>query len=478
MERSKQWMVLLVATAAGFLTTFMVSAVNVALPVIHDEWGVSAVTLGWIPLAYVLTGAALLMPAGKVGDFFGRKRLFFIGMVAFTIITLAAAIAPNAPVLIGLRLVQGVSVAMLFSCTVAMVTLAHPVETRGRALGLQVAGVYLGSTLGPGLGGVITQHLGWRYIFLFVGIAGAVNCLLVIFRMKDVEWREPKQAPFDVTGSVMWAVALSALLVGFSLVPSLWSWILIAVGVVGLAVFFWYERRPADPVLDVRLITRNRVFAFSNAATLVNYAATAALPFLMPIYLHYTRGLSEDLIGLILVSNAAVQTIFSPVAGRLCDRWPARMVASAGMAVCVVALAAFIFLGSTTHYSYIIGSLCLLGLGFAFFSTPIIHSMMGSVDKRQTGIASSIIATMRMTGQSLSVGLATLVLAAVVGPPPQKLGPGSALTTVRISFAVFAVLCALGVAASLVGPGRNAAGLTAGASSLGPVEPPSGRGSR
>jgi MFS family permease len=458
MERSTQRMVLLVATTAGFLTTFMVSAVNIALPVIHAQWNVSAVTLGWIPLAYMLTGAALLMPAGRMADFVGRKRFFLIGMAAFTVLTLAAALAPSASVLIVLRLLQGAAAAMLFSCTVAMVTLAHPLESRGKALGLQVAGVYLGSTLGPVVGGVITQGLGWRYIFVFIGVAGALNCVLIASRLRGIEWREPKQAPFDVAGSLVWAVSLTALLIGFSLlsgvwVPGIWGWILIAVAVVGIAGFFWWEGRAADPVLNVDLIRRNRVFAYSNAATFINYAATAAMTFLMSLYLQFDKGLSPDLAGLVLVSNAAVQTMFSPIAGRLSDRVSPRYVASAGMALCVLALAAFIFLRSTTDYWYIITALCVLGVGFAFFSTPIIHSIMGSVDQRFTGVASATIATMRMTGQNISLGLAALVLAVVVGS--QAIGPANVLTTVRITFAVFAGLCVLGVAASLVGPRRD-----------------------
>ncbi len=152
MERSTQRMVLLVATTAGFLSTFMASAINIALPRIEEEWNVSAVTLSWISLAYVLAAAALLMPAGRLADFYGRKRFFVIGMAAFTLLTLAAALAPSAPVLILLRVLQGIATAVLFSCTVAMVTLAYPPERRGRALGLQVGGVYLGLDSWSGVG--------------------------------------------------------------------------------------------------------------------------------------------------------------------------------------------------------------------------------------------------------------------------------------------------------------------------------------
>jgi EmrB/QacA subfamily drug resistance transporter len=453
MERSKQRMVLLVATTAGFLGTFMTSAVNIALPVIEEEWNVSAVTLSWIALSYILTGAAFLMPAGRLADFYGRKRSFSVGMAGFTVITLAAAIAPNAFVLIVLRLLQGFSVAVLLACTVAMVTLAYPPETRGRALGLQVGGVYLGLTLGPVLGGIIIHNLGWRYIFLLVGVVAAVDLLLVVWRLRGIEWREPKQESFDVIGSVVWAVALAVLLIGFSLLPGTLGWVLIVAGAAGIAGFVWWETRTRAPVLNVDLFRRNRVFAYSNAATFINYAATYAMTFLMSLYLQYNKGLDPQAAGLVLVTGTIVQTAFSPVSGRVSDRVQARYVASAGMAVCVVGLLAFVFLTETTPYWYIIATLCVLGLGFAFFATPVIHAIMGSVERRYTGVAAATTGTMRLTGQNISLGLATLVLAVVVGPHP--IGPadyGNVLTSVRITFAIFTVLCAAGVAASLVGP--------------------------
>jgi EmrB/QacA subfamily drug resistance transporter len=459
MERSKQRMVLLVATTAGFLSTFMASAINIALPGIESEWNVSAVTMSWISLAYILAAAALLMPMGRIADLYGRKRSFLLALIGLTVLTLAAAFAPSAPVLIVLRLLQGVCTAVLFACTTAMVTLAYPPETRGRALGLQVGGVYLGLTLGPLLGGVIIQNLGWRYLFV-VGVAiGAIDCVLTATRLRGVEWREPKHAPFDVAGSVVWAVALSALLIGFSLLPGAYGWLLIVVGAGGIAGFFWWEARASDPILNVDLIRKNRVFAYSNVACFINYAATYAMTFLMSLYLQYNKGLDAQWAGLVIVTGTIVQTVFSPVSGRLADRVQARYVASAGMAVCVLGLGAFVFLGEDTSYAYIITTLCVLGLGFAFFATPIIHAIFGSVDRRYTGVASATMATMRLTGQNISMGLATLVLAVVVGPHPiTQADYSSVLTSVRITFAIFTVLCILGTAASLVGPRGAGAG--------------------
>ena len=246
------------------------------------------------------------------------------------------------------------------------------------------------------------------------------------------------------------------LLIGFSLLPGAIGWVLIAAGAAGIVGFLWWETRVADPVLNVDLIRHNRVFAFSNVATFINYAATYAMTFLMSLYLQYNKGLSAKGAALVLVTGTVVQTVFSPVSGRLSDRVPARYVASAGMAVCVLGLGAFVFLGVGTPYWYIVTTLCVLGLGFGFFATPIVYAIMGSVDRSHTGVASATIGTMRLTGQSISIGLATLVLAVIVGSHPiTSADYPHFMTSVRIAFAIFTVLCILGVAASLVGPRKG-----------------------
>ncbi len=445
--------VFIVATLGGFLVTFMSSAINVALPLIGEEFQVSAVLLSWISLSTVLVAGAIMLPVGRLADLHGRVRFFVWGMVIFTVASFASAFAPSAEILLVLRALNGISLAIGSATAVALVILAYPVETRGRALGLNIAGVYLGLTLGPVLGGLIIHNLGWRSLFLVVGALGAINLVLPLWKLRGVEWREPKRARFDLLGSVLYALGLTAVLLGFSLMPRAAGAGLLAAGIGGVAGFIWWETRAADPLLPVDLLRRNRVFAFSNAAVFINYSATAAMIFLMSLYLEYNRGLDPQKAGLVLVSGTFVQAAFSPVAGRLADRVTARYVASAAMCLCVVGLFALAFLGATTPYWYIIAVLCVLGLGFAFFSTPITHTVMGSIDKSRVGVASATMGALRQTGMSMSMGVATLVIALVVGQV--VIGPEdypALLTSIKISFLIFAVLCVFGVAASLVGP--------------------------
>ncbi len=306
-------MILVVATLGGFLVAFMMSAVNVALPLIESEFNVSAVMLGWISLSYMLVGAATLLPAGRIADLYGRMRLFIWGMIVFTVISFASAFAPSAGILIALRAVHGLGLAIGGATSTALVILAYPPASRGRALGLNVAGIYMGLTLGPVLGGLIIHNLGWRGLFLVVGALGLVNVGLPLWKLRHVDWREPKRAHFDVLGSVGYALSLTAVLLGFSLLPDIAGAILVAAGIAGLAAFLWWETRAADPLLDVDLLRRNRVFAFSNAAAFISYSATFAMVFVMSLYLQYNRGLDPQTAGLVLVTGTFVQAALSPV---------------------------------------------------------------------------------------------------------------------------------------------------------------------
>jgi EmrB/QacA subfamily drug resistance transporter len=448
-------MLLVAITLGGFLGAFALSATNIALPMIESDFHVSALTLSWIPLAYVLATAAALMPMGRLADIHGHTRSFTWSLRVFTVIFLATALVPSAGALIALRAAQGIAGAMMIPASTAIVTFAYPPERRGSALGLFAAGPYLGLTLGPVLGGVIIHNTGWRTLFWVAGALSLANCAIPIWRVLGAEWREPKRARFDVCGSALYAVFLPAFLLGFTLLPSVLGTALATVGALGIAGFIWWETRAGYPLLDIDLFRHNRVFAFSNMAAFINYAATLAVTFLMSLYLQYTRGLNPQTAGFVVVAGAFVQAVFSPVAGKVADRMEARLVASAGMGLCVLGLLGLVFVGENTAYWYVIAMLTVLGLGFAFFASPITHAVMGSVDTRHVGVASSTLATVRWAGQNLSIGLAGLILATVVGGKTIEFSDyPRVLTSVRISFAVFTVLCVLGVAASLVGPGR------------------------
>lgn len=433
----------------AFVTPFILSSLTVALPAIGREFSLSAVQLGWVSTSYLLTTAALLVPFGSLADSYGRKRIFLIGMVVASLASVLCAFAPSFGWLIAFRALQAVGGAMTFATVTALLTGVYPPGEWGRVLGINVAAVYLGLSVGPVVGGVLTESFGWRSVFVVSLVMGLLAAALVVWRIKG-EWAEQDQGRFDYLGAVVFAAGLGVLMWGISRLPEAVGAGLMALGVVVLALFTWWETRVSHPVLNVGLFRHNRIFALSNLAALISYSATFSVSFLLALYLQYVRGFSAEKAGLVLVFQPAFQAIFSPWAGRLSDRVESRVVVSTGMGMTAAGLLLLSFLHPATPVWYVIGTLCLLGLGFALFSSPNTRTVMSSVDRRHFGVASATLGTMRMMGQMFSMGLAMLVFALLLGSAQaQDADPGTLTTSIQLVFGISAALCVVGVLASM-----------------------------
>lgn len=448
-DKSRRTIALVTTTLASFLTPFMSAAVNIALPSIGREFSLGAVSLGWIATSFLLAAAILLIPFGRLADLYGQKKFFIYGVLIFTLASLLSAIAPSSLALIAFRVLQGAGGAMIFSTGVAILTSVYPPGERGRVLGINVTAVYIGISIGPFLGGVLTQNLGWRSIFLVNVPLGLFILALTFWKFKG-EWAEAKGETFDLGGSVVFSLTLIALMYGFTLLPGFSGAGLILASFLGMGIFIFLEKRTAHPVLDIRLFQRNRVFAFSNLAALVNYSATAGTGFLLSLYLQYIKGLRPQSAGLVLLAQPIVQAIFSPMMGRLSDRIEPQIVASVGMSLTAGGLFLLTFISPASTLLFIVGCLVLLGFGFAQFSSPNMNAIMSSVEKRFYGVASATLSTMRLIGQMLSMGIAMMILSLSIGRV--QIAPDNYplfMKSARMAFVVFAVLCAGGVFASL-----------------------------
>lgn len=441
--------VLTVTTVGAFLTPWMVASLNIALPTIGEQYAMSAVALGWLSTTYILAGAALLVPFARLGDIHGRKRIYIYGAVVFCLASIACALAPSETWLFVFRTLQGAGSALIFGTGMAILSAVYPPGERGRALGINVAATYLGLSLGPVLGGVMTEQLGWRSIFVVAAVLAAAVTVLMALYVKD-EWKIPARGRFDLLGSVIYAVSLVAITWGLSELPLLLGVLLLGGGIAAFVAFVWWESRYPNPLLDLRLFRSNRVFAFSNLAALINYSATFAVGFLLSLYLQYIKGYTAETAGLILITQPVLMAAFSPWAGRLSDRVEPRVVASTGMGLAVLGLGLLIFLGSGTSIVYLLLVLALLGLGFALFSSPNSNTIMTSVEPQYYGLASGTVATMRTIGQMLSMALAMLMFALIIGRveiTPDRYP--AFLTALRVAFSIFTVLCLFGTFASL-----------------------------
>lgn len=440
---------LIIATVSSFLSPFMGSSINVALPDIERSFSMDAVSLGWIATAYILAAAVFLVPFGRLADIYGRKKIFTIGVFFYTISSALCALAFSKESLIIFRVFQGIGSAMMFSTSMAILSSVFTTGERGKAFGIAVASTYLGLSLGPFLGGIMTQSLGWQSIF-WINIPLGVLLLVLLFSLLKGEWAEAEGEKFDILGSVILSASLIALIMGMSSLPALKGILYIIGSVVGLLIFVLWQHKISYPLLDFKLFSKNRVFAMSNLAAFINYSATYALTFVLSLYLQYVKGFEPAYAGIILIAQPVMMSLFSPLAGLLSDKSEPRIVASVGMALVSIGLALLVLVKQDTSVMSIVIFLMILGLGFALFSSPNTNAVMSSVEKKNYGIASSVLGTMRLTGQMFSMGIAMLVFSVVIGKV--KITPDvhvHFMESMHIIFGIFALLCLAGVLASL-----------------------------
>ena len=448
-DKSFKKSVLLVSTFAAFLTPFLTSAVNLALPSIGKELHANAISLSWVISSFILTSAIFLLPFGRLGDIIGRKKVFTLGILLFTISTFLIVFSQSIASLIVLRIFQGFSSAMIFGTSMAILTSVFQPGERGRAIGINITATYLGLSCGPVIGGILTQYFGWRSIFVFLVPFGIIS-LVFIQRKIKTEWAEAVGEKFDWKGSVVYGFALASFMYGFSKLPSSSGWTCIALAILFAVAFLFIENKISNPVFDVQLILSNRIFAFSGIAALINYSATSAIGFFVSLYLQYLKGLDARTAGLIMISQPIAMTLMSPLAGKLSDRKNPGTIASTGMGITASGLILLCFISETTPNYIIILLLLLMGIGFGLFSSPNSNAIMSSVEKRHLGVASGVVGTMRMVGQMMSMGIAMMLIALYIGK--QTINPATypgLISAMRSGFVVFSILSVFGIFASL-----------------------------
>ena len=443
---------LAVSMISSFIMPFMISSVNVAMPDIQESFldkGIDAILLSWVATSYLLAAGVSLVPAGRLADIVGRKKILAIGFVLFAVSSLCSFFSPSIYVLLLFRGLQGLGGGMIFGTGMAILTSVFPPQNRGRVLGLAVSSVYVGLSTGPFAGGLLAHYFGWRSLFLVVFFFGLIPLLVVTVFLKG-EWADAAGERYDLVSAILYVPTLIAIIYGFSILPQTIGIVMLIGGCIGLVFFIIRQKRLEEPLLQVNLYIKNRPFALSNAAALIHYSATFGLMFLLSLYLQYIHGLDSRAAGTILIAQPVMMALFSPVAGRLSDKVEPRLISSVGMGITAAGLFYFSFLGPSTSVSAIIAALMILGFGFALFSSPNMNAIMGSVERRYLGIASGSAGTMRVLGQMFSMGIVTLVLSIFIGEQAitREIFP-QLLMSVRWTFTIFTMLCLIGILASL-----------------------------
>lgn len=440
-----------VTMISNFFNPLMGSAVNIALPNISADLSLDAVAMSWVTMAYLLTSAVFLVPMGKLGDIWGRKRLFLFGNILLALGSVLCGIADSGSLLIAFRLVQGIGSAMMFSTSMAIVISAFPPEDRGKVIGLNVSAVYVGLSAAPIIGGFMTESLGWRSLFYMNAGVFSLMSLLIFLKIK-AEWIEAANEKFDWLGTLVYMISMTSLMYGFSKLPTTLAIILTIFGAIGMVIFVRLEIKNPFPVLNMKLFFENKVFASSNLSAFINYAATFAVSFVLSLYLQYAKLLSPKEAGMILITQPALMAVIAILSGRLSDKFAPRWLASSGMAVSVVGLFVLSFIEIDTSLVFIIVALAILGLGFGLFSSPNTNMVMSSVERRFYGVASATLGTMRTTGMMFSMAIASLSVHVFVGN--QKINNSnidSFIHSSKLIFVIFTILCIIGVFSSLVG---------------------------
>ncbi|MEM1901381.1 MAG: MFS transporter [Candidatus Nezhaarchaeales archaeon] len=437
--------VLLAVSISSFLVTSSMSSVGIAIPAIMRDLAMDASTSGWILTTFLLATTVFLVPLGRIADIKGRKKLFVLGNIVFAVSSMLCGFSSSSSMIIGMRVLQGIGGAMIFATGIALISsVFHPKE-RGRALGLYTSSAYMGLTIGPLLGGVLTEGFSWRSVFFFNAPIGGLVIILTLLKLRE-EWIEAKGEKLDFIGSVVYGAMVTSVIIGLSQ----GYLVLIALGAILLGVFILWELKRRWPVLELRLF-KNVTFAFSNFAALLNYSATYASPFILSLYLQHLRGLSPQQAGLVLTAQPAIQAIFSPSAGYLADKVEPRMVASIGMGLTALGLWSLSHIELETDITTIIFSLTLIGIGLALFVSPNTKVIMSSTPSKFYGVASAMTATMRNLGQAISMSIITLLMTLFLGkgtitePSTYNLFVNCS----QLAFQVFSALCVVGMLLSI-----------------------------
>jgi len=466
-EQPNKWVVLAILAIGIFMATLDSSIVNISLPTIAHYFGVPLNgAVEWVIIAYLVVIAGVLLTVGRLADLIGRKPIWVAGLIIFTTGSAICGASVSLGMLIAARALQGLGGAFIMAISPAMLTSAFPANERGRALGINAVFVALGVSVGPTLGGIITENLSWRWIFYVnvpLGIIGVIATLRVL-----KEARHRGRGRFDPLGALLLAIGLVALTMGLSFGQE-WGWnspLLIGtlvVSVLALAAMVVVEQRVSDPIIDFSLL-RQRVFLSANVSLILSFLALFAVSFMLPFYLEQLRGFSTLQAGLLLTPLPLTIAVVAPFSGSLADRIGTRWLAAGGLLLACIGLVLVSQLDAQSSVWDIIWRLVVTGAGQALFQSPNNSALMGAAPRDRQGSASGFLATGRVIGQSLSVALAGAIFASLGGAAAgRELVSNPALSPAEISslqqaftsgfhaaFIVCASIAAIGVLTSLV----------------------------
>ena len=410
-----KWIVLSVTTIGALMASIDSTIVTLALPNKMIELHSDLISMIWVIMAYILVSTVFLLTFGRVADLFGRVRMYNLGFVVFTIGSALCGFSSNVTQLILFRVVQGAGGAMMVVNSAALLTEVFPPNERGRALGINGITWSAGGVIGPVLGGFILSVASWRWIFFINVPIGILGALWAYLALKEVS-KPGKSEKFDPIGAISFSVGLVSILLALTSGINL-GWFslpvlgMFALFLIMLVVFFWWERRASNPVLDFTLFG-DRVYNFSVLAAMMQSLAMFAVNFLIIFYLQGVRGYNPLHAALLLIPLPIISSLLAPISGIVADRIGARLPSTLGLIIQALALVWFSQITPTTVYWKIAIALGLMGIGGGMFYSPNTSAAMNSAPKTRLGVASATLATLRQVGMVTSFALTMAVAAA------------------------------------------------------------------
>jgi EmrB/QacA subfamily drug resistance transporter len=399
-------LILLNVCVGQFIVGLDQRALLVALPTLTHTFSTSLTTIQWVLLGYDLTLIGLVITVGRLGDLFGRRRIYAGGFIVFVVSSALCGIAQSAGQIIIFRALQAMGGAMIAANGRAVASIAVPADQRGKAMGLASMAFHVGFLTGPTLGGFLIDTVGWRWVFyinLPIGIWGAYLAWKLLEESKE----HHDKISVDLPGAFLLMFSNGLFIYGMNQIPhvgwkdsSVLTTILLAA--VAFAIFVFVELRARMPILSFGLF-RDRLFSASMLSLFFITFSQSAISFLMPFYLQNVLHYSPSQMGWIIISNSAVIVMIAPIAGWLSDRLGSRLLCTFGSAVMVVGQFFIASLGVASSIPRIIFPLLLTGLGWALFNSPNQSAILGAVPRNQVGTASGMNTTAARTGGALGV---------------------------------------------------------------------------
>ena len=413
MKFDLETIVIAVSFITSFFAVFLSNGIIIGVPAIAQEFAMNNVIQNWVPTIFFLVVAVFTVPAGQISGKFGVKKTLLAGVILYLLASIGACISFSTETFLIFRILQGAGVAFLNVSAMAMVVQAVKPQNRGKALGFTVTGVYLATSLSPVICGFLVQNLGWRSMFYFV-IPFLVLCIILMVLKIDGEWKTYEKDKIDKIGSILYGIGILAFIYGFTTLTTTNGLLITVVGVILLIIFAAYELRQKSPVFNMHLF-KNKKFTSSNIAALCSYIAVMVITTILNYHFQYVRGWNAQMSGMILIITPIIMAIMAPNAGKLSDKIHPQKLAAIGMGIATIAMVILTFLTKDTPLYLVVLAMILQGFGMGLFSSPNMNAIMSSVPPKEAPTASASQATMRTIGQTMSLGLLTLVFAWVMG---------------------------------------------------------------